>query len=75
VLYLERDTTCSSRDDGFAFVEGFGDFYLKAFAGRQLESDVGSAKEGVKELVGRRKAHQDYVGEKVGVGGFKKGDG
>ena len=56
-------------------MEGFGDFYLKAFAGRQLESDVGSAEEGVKELVGRRKAHQDYVGEKVGVGGFKKGDG
>lgn len=57
MLHLKGYTAALCSDDGFAFVEGFGDFYFEAFAGGELKYDVRGGEEGVEELVIGCKAH------------------
>jgi len=73
MLNLQWDAAAIGSNNGFTFVDCFGDFYFKAFSGRELEHGVRRREEGIKQLVVWRETHDGDGREKVWEARFEMG--
>lgn len=71
---LEGDAPGVGGDGGSPLVQGFAYLHFEAFAGGELEGDVGAGEQRVEDLVRGTYAHDDDVVGEVRVGGAQRGE-